>query len=160
MKRKRIFSRLLFLMLAIMITVTLYQPTQAASGKYTGTYTKTWSVSSNMSVTIKPSYSVIVNKVTSTKVRLQLEKLGVNGSPIYATAPITAKRKGNTVSFKWKDTWGNSGTGTLKLYKGYVKLKVKQTHTARWNRSTLDTGGKYMKIYRKSGNTKMDNIEL
>ena len=44
MKRKRIFSRLLFLMLAIMITVTLYQPTQAASGKYTGTYTKTWSV--------------------------------------------------------------------------------------------------------------------
>ena len=80
MIRKRIFSRLLFLMLAIMITVTLYQPTQAASGKYTGTYTKTWSVSSNMTVTIKPSYSVIVNKVTSTKVRLQLEKLGINGS--------------------------------------------------------------------------------
>ena len=125
-----------------------------------GTYTKTWSVSSNMTVTIKPSYSVIVNKVTSTKVRLQLEKLGVNGSPIYATAPITAKRKGNTVSFKWKDTWGNSGTGTLKLYKGYVKLKVKQTYTARWNRSTLDTSGKYMKIYRQSGNTKMDNIDL
>ena len=100
------------------------------------------------------------NKVTSTKVRLQLEKLGVNGSPIYATAPITAKRKGNTVSFKWKDTWGNSGTGTLKLYKGYVKLKVKQTYTARWNRSTLDTSGKYMKIYRQSGNTKMDNIDL
>ena len=146
MKRKR-FSRLLFLMLTIMITVTFYQPAQAASGKYTGTYTKTWSVSSNMTVTIKPSYSVIVNKVT-------------NGSPIYATAPITAKRKGNTVSFKWKDTWGNSGTGTLKLYKGYVKLKVKQTYTARWNRSTLDTSGKYMKIYRQSGNTKMDNIDL
>lgn len=72
MKRKR-FSRLLFLMLTIMITVTFYQPAQAASGKYTGTYTKTWSVSSNMTVTIKPSYSVIVNKVTSTKVRLQLE---------------------------------------------------------------------------------------
>ena len=47
MKRKR-FSRLLFLMLTIMITVTFYQPAQAASGKYTGTYTKTWSVSSNM----------------------------------------------------------------------------------------------------------------
>lgn len=113
-----------------------------------------------MTVTIRPSYSVIVNRVTSTKVRLQLEKLGVNGSPIYATAPITAKRKGNTVSFKWNDTWGNSGTGTLKLYKGYVKLKVKQTHNARWNRSTLDTNGKYMKIYRKSSNTKMDNIDL
>ena len=102
----------------------------------------------------------LYSNITSTKVRLQLEKLGVNGSPIYATAPITAKRKGNTVSFKWKDTWGNSGTGTLKLYKGYVKLKVKQTYTARWNRSTLDTSGKYMKIYRQSGNTKMDNIDL
>lgn len=53
-----------------------------------------------------------------------------------------------------------SGIGTLKLYNGYVKLKVKQTHNARWNRSTLDTSGKYMKIYRKSGNTKMDNIDL
>ena len=102
MKRKR-FSRLLFLMLTIMITVTFYQPAQAASGKYTGTYTKTWSVSSNMTVTIKPSYSVIVNKVTSTKVRLQLEKLGVYGSPIYATAPITAKRKGNKDEIRiWK----------------------------------------------------------
>ena len=157
---KKSLKRIAAVFLAIMITVTLYQPAQAASGKYTGTYTKTWSVSSNMSVTIKPSYSVIVNKVTSTKVRLQLEKLGINGSPIYATAPITAKRKGNTVSFKWNDTCGNSGTGTLKLYKGYVKLKVKQTHNARWNRSTLDTNGKYMKIYRKSGNTKMDNIVL
>lgn len=48
----------------------------------------------------------------------------------------------------------------IKLYKGYVKLKVKQTYTARWNRSTLDTSGKYMKIYRQSGNTKMDNIDL
>ena len=149
MKRKSIFSRLLFLMLAIMITVTLYQPAQAASNKYTGTYTKTWSVSSNMTVTIRPSYSVIVNKVTSTKVRLQLEKLGVNGSPIYATAPITAKRKGNTVSFKWKDTWGNSGTETLKLYKGYVKLKVKQTYTTRWNRSTLDHCNRNMILSRR-----------
>lgn len=69
------------------------QPHSGCFGKYTGTYTKTWSVSSNMSVTIKPSYSVIVNKVTSTKVRLQLEKLGVNGSPIYATAPLQRKRK-------------------------------------------------------------------
>ena len=43
MKRKR-FSRLLFLMLTIMITVTFYQPAQAASGKYTGTYSKTWSM--------------------------------------------------------------------------------------------------------------------
>ena len=64
---KKSLKRIAAVFLAIMITVTLYQPAQAASGKYTGTYTKTWSVSSNMTVTIKPSYSVIVNKVTSTK---------------------------------------------------------------------------------------------
>ena len=86
MKRKR-FSRLLFLMLTIMITVTFYQPAQAASGKYTGTYTKTWSVSSNMTVTIKPSYSVIVNKVTSTKVRLQLEKQFLLSGKIHGAIP-------------------------------------------------------------------------
>lgn len=56
---------------------------------------------------------------------------------------------------------GNSGTGTLKLYKGYVKLKVKQTHCilSQMESGTLDTNGKYV-IYRKSGNTKMDNIDL
>ena len=125
MKMKKSLKRIAAVFLAIMITVTLYQPAQAASGKYTGTYTKTWSVSSNMTVTIKPSYSVIVNKVTSTKVRLQLEKLGVNGSPIYATAPITAKRKGNTVSLSWKDTWGNSGTGTLKIVQRICQVESK-----------------------------------
>ena len=68
MKMKKSLKRIAAVFLAIMITVTLYQPAQAASGKYTGTYTKTWSVSSNMTVTIKPSYSVIVNKVTSPRV--------------------------------------------------------------------------------------------
>ena len=84
MKRKR-FSRLLFLMLTIMITVTFYQPAQAASGKYTGTYTKTWSVSSNMTVTIKPSYSVIVKSGFSLKnwesmVRLSMRLLPLQQS--------------------------------------------------------------------------------
>ena len=47
MKRKR-FSRLLFLMLTIMITVTFYQPAQAASGKYTGT--SEWAFLKNLEV--------------------------------------------------------------------------------------------------------------
>lgn len=74
--------------------------------------------------------------------------------------PSQRSVKGTPFLLSGKIHGGNSGTGTLKLYKGYVKLKVKQTHNARWNRSTLDTNGKYMKIYRKSGNTKMDNIDL
>ena len=157
---KKLLKRMAAILLAVIITATFIQPVQAASTKYTGTYTKVWSVSAGYTVTLKPRYSVIVNKVTSTKIRFQLEKLGINGSPIYVTAPITATRKGNSANFKWKDTWGNSGSGTLKLYNGYVKVKVKQTKTAKWNRNSLDTNGKYMKIYKKNNNTKLDNVDI
>ena len=152
-------KRIIIIFLSIVITIVFSLPIQAASSKYAGTYTKVGYVSSsNITVNLKPCYSVIVNKVTNKKVTLQLEKLGINASPFYATYPITGNRKGNTVTFKWRDTWGNSGTGTLKLYNGYVKLKVKQVQSSRWNRSTLDTHGKYMKIYRKSSSTKLDNV--
>lgn len=156
---KKIFKHMAVILLAVIITVTFIQPVQAAPTRYTGTYTKVWSVSSGY-VTINPQYAVIINKVTNKKVILQLEKVGKNASPFYATAPITGTRKGNTVTFKWKDTWGNSGNGTLKLYKGYIKLKVNQTKTAKWNRSSLSTDGKYMKIYKKNNNTKLDNVSF
>jgi len=87
-----------------------------------------------------------VNKVKNNKAKFQVTYLGRNASPLYETNVITAKIKNKTVSFKWKDTWGNSGTGKLRLYNGYVKIKMKQTKTAEWNRSTLDTQGKYIKI--------------
>lgn len=152
---KKLLKRMTAILLAVMITATFIQPVQAASTKYTGTYTKVWSVSVGYTVKLNPRYSVIVNKVTSKKMVFQIERLGINGSPLYTTAPITATRKGNTANFKWKDTWGNSGNGTLKLYNGYVKVKVKQTQSSRWNRSTLDTSGKYMKIYKKSNSNKL-----
>ena len=158
---KKLFKRMATIFLAVMLIVTVIQPIQAASPKYTGTYTKVWAAPSYATnVTLKPQYSVIVNKVTRKKVTLQLEKLGLNGSPFYATAPVTATRKGNTVNFKWKDTWGNSGNGTLKLYNGYVKLKVNETKSSKWNRSSLSTWGKYMKISKKNNNTKLDNIDF
>ena len=68
---------------------------------------------------------------------------------------IKAKLKNNKASFQWKDTWGNSGTGKLKFSGGYVKLKIKQTYTADLNRSTLDTGGKFVKMKKISDSKKL-----
>ena len=81
--------------------------------------------------------------------------MGINASPLYETKVITAKLKKKTASFKWEDSWGNSGTGKIKLYKGYIKIKMKQTKTSSWNRATLDTEGKYKKLKKKSNNKKV-----
>jgi len=36
-----------------------------------------------------------------------------------------------------------------------VKLKIKQTYTAQWNRSTLDTGGKFVKMKKISSSKEL-----
>ena len=128
-------------------------PVQAAS--QTGEYQKKYKAQVSFPVWIEPAYGVVINRIKNGKVRFQISKAGVNGSPIYNSNIIKAKLKKNKASFQWKDTWGNSGTGKLKLSDGYVKLKVKQTYTAEWNRSTLDTGGKFIKMKKISSNKKL-----
>lgn len=140
--------------LTFLLVFSLCLPVQAAS-KYTGTYSK---VNKNYYSAqrdyINPTYSVIINKVTKKKVRFQVEYLGRNGSPIYETKVITAKRKGKNVSFIWEDTWGNSGNGKLKLKSGFVKIKMTQTKTASMNRASLATNG-FIKIKKKSNKNKV-----
>lgn len=142
------------MILALILTMFPICEVQAAS-KYTGSYYKTYKVEGRISY--PPTYGVTINKVKNNKAKFQVTYLGRNASPLYETNVITAKIKNKTVSFKWKDTWGNSGTGKLRLYNGYVKIKMKQTKTAEWNRSTLDTQGKYIKINKKSNNKKIDS---
>ncbi|MDO4339526.1 MAG: Ig-like domain-containing protein [Eubacteriales bacterium] len=78
---------------------------------------------------------VTVQKLSGGKIRFVAEHYGVNGSPIYQTNVITAKLSGNKVSkFSWKDTWGNSGTGSLIFGKNKVTLKMKTTVLSKWNR--------------------------
>lgn len=154
---KKYIKRMIAIALTVMLTITFIEPIQAAPRKYTGTYIKIGNV---QNVEYKPAYVVIINKITNKKVKLQLGYIGTNCSPLYVTAPITAKRKGKTAKFKWRDSWGNSGNGILKLYKGYVKVKVKvnQTKTEGWNRGNLSTNGKYLKIYKKSNNTRLEEF--
>ncbi|WP_373212707.1 Ig domain-containing protein [Ruminococcus sp. 5_1_39BFAA] len=78
---------------------------------------------------------VTVQKLSGGKIKFVAEHYGVNGSPIYQTNVITAKLSGNKVSkFSWKDTWGNSGTGSLVFGKNKVTLKMKTTVLSKWNR--------------------------
>lgn len=121
---------------------------------YTGTYQKIYPVSGK--VNIQPTYSVIINKVTTNNVKFQIEFFGINGSPIYQTKVMTAKLENGKTSFQWEDTWGNEGNGTIIFYKNYLKLKMVQTKTAKNNRSTLAKSKDYMKLEKKSNNTKVN----
>lgn len=149
---KKIMKKLTVLALALMMVLVTVpaEPVQAAP-KYTGTYVKRYKVKGH-DKSAWPTHAVIINRVKGKNIRFQIEKFGLNGNYIYATKVINAKIKDKTVSFKWKDTWGNKGKGTLKLYKNKVKLKMVQTKTSKWNRSTLETDG-YVTFPRRNGNT-------
>ena len=140
------------LILVLILTILPVYPVQAAV-KYPGTYAKTTKLKAKLDV--HPTYSVTINKVKNNKIKFQVTYVGINASPLYETKVITAKLKKKTASFKWEDSWGNSGTGKIKLYKGYIKIKMKQTKTSSWNRATLDTEGKKKKLKKKSNNKKV-----
>ena len=129
--------------------------TQAASK--TGTYLKVYKVKrdSRYPVYIQPSYGIVINRIKRGNIRFQISKCGLNGSPLYETNIINARLKNNKAVFTWKDGWSNQGNGVLKLGKGYVRLKMTQTVTAKWNRSTLDTFGKFIKIKKKNNKKKV-----
>ena len=60
--------------------------------------------------------------------------------------------------FTYEVRKGRNGDYTRELW--IDRRAVSYTHLDVYKRQTLDTSGKYMKIYRQSGNTKMDNIDL
>ena len=146
MKKKAAFCVMIFF-ICLGVMSALRCPEVQAAPK-TGTYSKTFKLKEK--VESHPCYMVTVNKVKNKKIRFQITYLGRNASPIYESNVINAKLKNKTAFFKWKDNWGNAGTGKIKLYNGYIKIKVDETKTAGGNRATLDTNGKYRTIKRKS----------
>ena len=85
-------------------------------------------------------YTLTIKKITSSgKVRFQISRGGINGSPLYETNILTAKISGSKATFKYnEDGWGNKGKGTILFNKnGTIYMTVKQTYTSSGNRSTL-----------------------
>lgn len=142
-------------LLALFLLVTLLPGGNVQAASRTGHYQKRYKAKVSYPVWGQPAYGVVINRIRNGKVRFQISKAGVNGSPIYNSNVIKAKLKGKKTSFRWKDTWGNSGTGKLKFGKNCVKVKVNQLQTARMNRSTLDTGGKFLKLKKISNDRKL-----
>ncbi len=103
---------------------------------YIGTYNKTNSGTSE--------YQVVIESIKKGKVTFGIRyTFGREGSHIYSTDKISATVNGKKATFKWKDSWGNSGKGTLHFVKKHsIKLEMKQTKTASGNFGSLELKGK------------------
>lgn len=134
-----------WLLCALLFLVCLFPlNTQAATKARAGVYQKTYKVSAGYKVMTRPANVLVVTKVSGKKITFVVEHYGINASPLYQTNTITATIKKNKVSkFKWKDSWGNSGTGSLKFSgkKVTVAMKTKKTASLNrwgwWNKETL-----------------------
>lgn len=84
-------------------------------------------------------YGMRVRNIKKGKITFQIDKGGLNGSPLYMTKIVKAKIKKNKASFKWTDTWGNKGKGTIILKKKHkIVLSMKTTKSSGYNRSSLN----------------------
>ena len=86
------------------------------------------------------TYSVIVKSLNNNMICFDIEWAGINYSPLYIANDITAEVKNNICDFEWQDSWGNSGIGTLEIFKNYCTIEITQTKSSDWNRGSLQQG--------------------
>ena len=123
MQEKTVFGEpRFFLAFLLLFTLIPAGNVQAASGR-TGEYQKRYKAQASFPIWLQPAYGLVINRIKNGKIRFQISKAGVNGSPIYNTNIIRTSIKKNKASFQWKDTWGNSGTGKLKLSPGLCETE-------------------------------------
>lgn len=151
MKRK--MKQKVFCLLAILSLLTLLLPTEEAqAAARTGVYKKHFVGSGAESYR-----TVIIKKITKKQVVFQILYDRSNPYKLAGTQKIVGKRKGNTVTFQYKDTgWGEKGKGTMKLSRNYVKIKTKTTGKigAYPSGAWIGTDGKWFKLKRVSASKK------
>lgn len=99
-------------------TIKVKAPNYAKQGIYEKTY-------GNNGAAVE---CLVVLKASGGKVKFVVEHYGRYGMQIYQTNTITTKLNNNkTGKFKWKDSWGNSGTGKLIFKKNKVTVKMNVT---------------------------------
>ena len=104
-------------------------------------------------------FAVIINSIADDGgVILQVDKGGMNGSPLYQSNIIATQINGKKAKFDWEDTWGNRGKGTVVFKKnGQLALTMKETETASMNRSSLSCNKLIMTKYTEK-NEVFDNL--
>lgn len=131
--RLKMKKRCSIIILAMMFCC-LFQITATAKVKE-GIYQKVYTPQTPVKVYVKPFDGLAVLKVHGGKIKFLIDHGGVNGSPYYSTPVITAKIKNGKVKrFKWKDSWGNSGTGSMTFKKNKVTIKMNTKKIAKINR--------------------------
>lgn len=133
------------LMILLLIAAFVFPTVKSRAAARTGTYEKHFS-----SMNAESYRTVIIKKITKTKVIFQMGYDRSNPYKISYSSKITGKRKGNTVTFTYEEPgWNAAGKGTMKLYKNYIKIKTVSTK----GNGFLDTGT-YFKLKRISSRKK------
>lgn len=146
-KRINLAARVAAMLLLAILLVLPCAEAQAATVR-TGTY----QLHTTSATSPAESYrTVIINRISSKSVKMQV---AYDRSFPFRTSysnHITGKRTGErTVRFTYTESYGNvSGSGIMKMYKTYVKIKVKSD-----GYGFLDTNGKYVKLKRISSSKK------
>ncbi|OUP73392.1 hypothetical protein B5F09_11640 [Erysipelatoclostridium sp. An173] len=101
-----------------------------------------------------PQYYVEITLIDNNNITFVVNDIGVNGSPMYVTEPINAVIENNNANFNWKDSFGNSGIGTISIESQKV-IYIQMTQTLAYDeysnfRGTMDTNGKKLNLYIKT----------
>lgn len=132
-----------FLLLAVLL-----MPSAAVfAAPRTGTYEKHF-----VGMEADSYRTVVIKKIKKKKVVFQIQYARSYPFRESATEKITGIRKGNKVTFSYREPgWNAAGTGTMKLGKNFVKMKT----TATSGYGFIDTGGQTFKLKRVSGEKKL-----
>lgn len=93
--------------------------------------------------------TIVIKSIKKKKVRFQMGYARSYPCVDDRSNVITGIKKGNKVTFQYSDSWNSSGTGTMKLYKNYIKIKT-------FGNGYLSTDGKWFKIKRISNSKKLN----
>ncbi|MGN1014563.1 MAG: hypothetical protein ACI4PM_04300 [Butyricicoccus sp.] len=143
-KTHLIFRTAAMFLLAILLVLPCAEA-QAATVR-TGTYQRHYTSSTSPAESYR---TVIIRQISSKTVRMQVAYDRAFPFRTSYSNHIVGKRTGeHTVRFTCTESYGNlSGSGIMKMYKTYVKIKLKSD-------GFLDTDGKYIKLKRISSSKK------
>ncbi len=151
MKRKK-NQKLLCLLVLVSLLAIIVPAEKVQAAARTGTYKKHF-----VGAGAESYRTVVIKKITKKQVVVQILYDRSNPYRSAYTQKIVGKRKGNTVTFQYRDKgWGEKGKGTMKLSKKYVRIKT--TTTGRFGSfqlgSWIGTEGKWFKLKRVSASKK------
>lgn len=137
-----------YLLTAFLLAALILPSTAAFAAPRTGTYEKHF-----VGAGADSYRTVVIRKIKKNKVVFQIQYARSFPFRESATNKIVGRRKGNTVTFSYKEAGrGYSGTGVMKFKKNAVKIKTSGTPGSDYG--FISTGGQTFKLKRVSSKKK------